>query len=281
MIHYRYMFQYRDQLIRNRERILQYLSEPVDEDLSRLLTRYGCSIGSKLLWLLEYFENYDMQLSIHEARGIEMACSLDFMVSRAGGSKQTWRRAILTLCALGLLRQYKPRRDARMGRMNSPAQNYSVARIVGEKRHPVTWYSVPAYTDEVMAHANERASILLKYRGGIDKDSILYELGAREANRICDTGYPKSPWRREIEQALFEVITAHLGERGYASLPGVLEAVQRRTGHDRERIMYAWKSYRHQLANEVNIRYGRPSARQKVAYCLHDNRWIITRDTAL
>jgi len=181
------------------------------------------------------------------------------------------------LCALGLLRQFRPRLDSKLSYANTPAQQYSAKRVVGEKRYPVTWYSVPVYTDDLMAFANERASTFMKYRSGLDKDCIRFELGAREANRICDTGYPKSPWRAEMEKALYKAITEQIERRGYTILSDVLEAAQRRTWRSRNDILSTWKSYRHELEKRFGIQYGRPTTHQKAAFNLESDKWIITQ----
>lgn len=281
MIYYQYDFSYRTRMTNNRTLILQRIHQPDGDDLTRLLTRYGCSLGTKLLWLLDYFAAYDMQVSFHETRGIEMACSYDRMVSGAGGNKGTWHRAIITFCMLGLLNQFKPRHNESYIGLNTPAQNYSVARTDETKRHPVTWYHVPEYTDEVLTLATERASIALRLGAGIDKDAIRYELGVLEANSICDTGYPKASWRKEMEQALQQAILAQIEEKGYTTLPDVLEAAQRRTGRDRNDLESTWKSYRHELFDQSGIQYGRPTAQQKAAFHLEGGKWIITQTKTL
>lgn len=280
-IYYQYDFSYRSRLATNKTLILQHIQQSDTDDLARLLNRYGCSLGKKLLWLLDYFAAYDMKRSFHDTRGVEMFCSLDRMVSGAGGSKETWRKAIITLCVLGLLHQFRPRQSEPYIGLNTPAQDYSVARIKGKKRRPVTWYRVPEYTDEVLALATERASIVLRLGAGIDKDSIRYELGALEANSICDTGYPKSPWRTEMELALQQAILAQVEERGYTTLSDALEAAQRRTGRDRSDLEATWKSYRQELYNQSGIQYGRPKAQQKTAFNLESGKWIITQNKTL
>jgi hypothetical protein len=278
LIYYRYQYlEYQSRLMRNRSIISETISTPSDTDLYKLLTRYNCNVGDKLLWLLEFFENYDMKVSFHETRGIEMACPLDLMVARAGGAKRTWRRAIMTLCMMGLLNQFRPRVDERDIRLNTPAQDYSAARTNEVKRHPVTWYNVPEYTPAVLAVANERAAKALQFGSGIDKDIIRYSFGVPEANRICDTGYPKAKWRVEMEQSILQAIHERLKTDGYTTLNDALEAAQRLTEHDRNDILTTWRSYRLQLFNEEGIRYGRPTAQQKADFHLESDKWIITK----
>lgn len=268
---------YHERIKRNITTISAFISQPVDNDLYKLFTRYKCSFGNKLLSLLDYFEHYEMQLSYHPIRGFEMACSLDCMISRAGGGKQTWKNAITTLCMLGLLQQFKPKFGERGILLNSPAQACSVARADSKKRYPVTWYRVPEYTEEVLDKANELAAKALQYGSGIDKDGIRYELGATAANQICDTGYPKAEWRKAMEKAILSAIDEQLRANGYANLKGVLRASQGLTGYDESRILSTWKSYRHQLHSEIGICYGRPTAQQKSMFNLKNEEWIITK----
>jgi len=136
---------------------------------------------------------------------------------------------------------------------------------------------VPEYSESLLMSAEKKAIITNKYKGGLDKDGIRYELGVSEANRICDTGYPKSERRKEAEDAILRAINKRIESKGYTTKEEVLSDAQIDTNQPIKLLKNTWRSYRHYLSDNYGIQYGAPNKNQRDMYQLEDDKWIITK----
>ena len=254
-------------------------------NLTEVFNRYGRSLYRKLQATLNYFSNYGndvkQRMSYHEGRGWEMMLSYEVMTTLgAGMDKATWEKAVLKLVTMDMLRVYRPRTAEEYRDMNTSVQQLSAERAIEAKRKPVNWYHVPKYTKQRLKAADELAKAV-KAGAAADKDSLRDELGAKQANRITDTGYDihqQTKYRRWI---LLAQIRIDIRENGYTTKDKVISACYGRSKHSEDIFgsLARWKetlnSYLPQLKKEQRLKVGRPSKAEKEKWGISGDGWII------
>ena len=254
-------------------------------NLTELLNAYGKSLYRKLCALLDYFGSYGrdikQRMSYHDGRGWEMMLSYDTMTALgAGTDKATWEKAVLKLATLDLLRMFRPRTADEYRDMNTSVQQLSAERAIEATRKPVTWYHVPKYTKQRLKAAEELAKVV-KAGAAVDKDSLRDELGAKQANRITDTGYDihtKTKVRRTYLKIALEwqLIRFH-----FTTTEAVLDDLCGKEAYlvfgNRKQYEKTWKAYKPLLFADLGLKEGRPSKEEKEKWGIVGDRWIIRR----
>lgn len=271
---------YKRQLKQNVETIADGLNNY--PRLSALLMAYNGSLYKKLMLIHEYLYRYGeddvrQQWSFHKVRGWEGMISLDTLVSLGGSDKETWRKAILKLCALQMLGCFRPRTDKKYGLLNTSVQRLSADRAEAAGRKPVIWYRVPAYTDRLLQIADGKAEAVRQLGSGIDKDAIRDAWGAVMANRITDTGYPMHDETQRRRQALKQALQRQLSAWGFTDSRHVMQEARENAGS----FVYAykwkdtWKAYKPALCADLGLKEGRPTKAEKERWALKGDSWII------
>lgn len=271
---------YKRQLKRNMETIAEGLNSY--PRLSALLMAYNGSLYKKLMLIHEYLYRYGkedtrQQWSFHRVRGWEGMISLDTLVSLGGSDKETWRKAILKLCALQMLGCFRPKADKKYGLLNTSVQQLSADRAEAAGRKAVIWYRVPPYTDKLLRIADAKAEAVRQLGSGIDKDAIRDIWGAVMANRITDTGYPIHDDTQKRRQALKEALQRQLSAWGFTDSRHVIqEATEAAQSQDSAfRWIDTWKAYKQGLYADLCLKEGRPTKAEKERWALEDDSWII------
>jgi len=251
-------------------------------NLTEVFNAYGRSLYRKLQVLLEYFCKYGHDIkqrtSYSDSRGWEMMASYEVMTTLgAGRDKATWEKAVLKLVTMDMLRLYRPRTADEYRDMNTSVQQLSAERAIEAKRKPVNWYHVPKYTKQRLKKADELAK-LVKAGAAADKDSLRDELGAKQANRITDTGYDIHPDTDDRRDNLEFILTMRLRINGYA----VSKEVVRETATEFHKGRYSydrwektWKAYKPYLLNKYHLKEGRPTNAEKAKWGISGDGWIV------
>lgn len=261
--------------------------------LSALLLAYGKSLYRKLLTLHVYFIHYGederQRMSYYEGRGWEMMLSYDVMTTLgAGKDKETWRKAILKLCALQMLGCFRPR-GGEYSFFNSAVQQLSADRAAAAGRNAVIWYRVPRYTDKLLRIAERRAPAVKAMGNGINKDAIRDVVGAVKANKITDTGYPMTKETEDRRTALAISAKELIKDNGYTTKEALLtfsryvyysyEFQEGYSYYDDDWCLWyeAYGAYKPLLFKEMGLKEGRPTKAEKERWALEDDSWIIRK----
>lgn len=251
-------------------------------NLAEVFNAYGRSLYRKLQVLLEYFCKYGhdikQRMSYSDSRGWEMMLSYEVMTTLgAGMDKATWEKAVLKLVTMDMLRLYRPRTAEEYRDMNTSVQELSAERAIGAKRKPVSWYHVPKYTKQRLKKADELAK-LVKAGAAADKDSLRDELGAKQANRITDTGYDIHPDTDDRRETLEWMVGMCLRVYGYATtdkvIGGAMELDQYK-GYSYDRWVKTWKAYKRIVLDKYKLREGRPTKAEKAKWNISGDAHII------
>ena len=209
--------------------------------------------------------------------------SVDYLVSRYGGSCTTWQTNREYLSAVGLMRVRKPTKKT-----TAPTLKDSLQRA--EKgRHAVIWYTIPDYTPERLARA-EQAAERFKAKGinrkGLTKQGLIIAVGRKEANKAVIDGRSRSERDRAAEYEIIRQIKMAISRKGYAMKEQVIKRSTKRikTAYKLDYIeafyfiRQLWANRNKRLLSMVGVRYGRPTKAQKERFNLKGNGWIITAE---
>lgn len=260
-------------------------------NLTEVFNAYGRSLYRKLQVLLEYFCKYGHDIkqrtSYSDSRGWEMMASYEVMTTLgAGRDKATWEKAVLKLVTMDMLRLYRPRTADEYRDMNTSVQQLSAERAIEAKRKPVNWYHVPKYTKQRLKKADELAK-LVKAGAAADKDSLRDELGAKQANRITDTGYPIHEQTENRRKALEIAVKEKLKDEGYTTKQEVITfarylyyTFEFEQGYsynvdDWQRWRDTYKAYKRQMLKKLGLKEGRPTKTEKDKWGIVGDNWII------
>lgn len=251
-------------------------------NLTEVFNAYGRSLYRKLQVLLEYFGNYGhdikQRMSYSDSRGWEMMASYEVMTTLgAGMDKATWEKAVLKLVTMDMLRMFRPRTVEEYRYLNTDVQQLSAERALASGRKPVNWYHVPKYTKQRLKAADDLARAV-KAGAAMDKDSLRDELGAKQANRITDTGYDIHPDTDDRRDALEWLLGVRLRLDGYATSKGIINEIMefdKSKGYSYERWLKTWTAYKRTLFDKYHLKEGRPSKAEKEKWGLVSDGWIV------
>lgn len=251
-------------------------------NLTEVFNAYRRSLYRKLQAILNYFSNYGrdikQRMSYHEGRGWEMMLSYEVMTTLgAGKDKATWEKAVLNLVTMDMLRMYRPRTVEEYRDMNTSVQQLSAERAIDAKRKPVNWYHVPKYTKQRLKKADELAK-LVKAGATVDKDSLRDRLGAKQANKITDTGFDIHPDTDDRRDAFEWLLGVRLRLDGYATSKGLISEIMefdKYKGYSYKRWLKTWKAYKWTLFDKYKLHENKPSKAEKEKWGLISDAWII------
>lgn len=251
-------------------------------NLTEVFNAYGRSLYRKLQVLLEYFGNYGhdikQRMSYSDSRGWEMMASYEVMTTLgAGMDKATWEKAVLKLVTMDMLRMFRPRTVEEYRYLNTDVQQLSAERALASGRKPVNWYHVPKYTKQRLKAADDLARAV-KAGAAMDKDSLRDELGAKQANRITDTGYDIHPDTDDRRDALEWLLGVRLRLDGYATSKGLINEIMefdKSKGYSYERWLKTWTAYKRTLFDKYHLKEGKPSKAEKEKWGLVSDGWIV------
>lgn len=221
-------------------------------------TRFGFVVYH----LLSEIRKHDKPLYTTPDGASWYAVSLQYLLTKYGGTKRTWCGYISLAVTLGLLRRIKP--DARS---TAPTLKGLYEDGKAKRQKPKSLYSVPAYTPETL----HRAETTLDEweRSGVSTSKIT------KAHTICATGQAQanSTYRDARGQTLtveaqliIDRITEAIAERGY------LTRDQAAAGAEK-----AWGALRGYILDVAGASYHRPTQAERERYSLQSDAWIITQ----
>jgi hypothetical protein len=251
-------------------------------NLAEVLNAYGRSLYRKLQVLLEYFSNYGhdikQRMSYSDSRGWEMMASYEVMTTLgAGMDKATWEKAVLKLITMDMLRMFRPRTVEEYRYLNTDVQQLSAERALASGRKPVNWYHVPKYTKQRLKAADDLARAV-KAGAAIDKDSLRDKLGAKQANKITDTGFDIYPDADDRRDTLEWMLGVKLRTFGYTTSKELIsEAMEfdKSKGYTYKRWLQTWTAYKPFLFDKYGLHENKPSKAEKEKWGLVSDGWIV------
>lgn len=207
--------------------------------------------------------------------------SVGYLVGRYGGSCTTWQTNREYFSAVGLMRVRKPTKKT-----TAPALKDSFQRA-GKGRQAVIWYTIPDYTPERLARA-EQAAARFKAKGinrkGLTKQGIIIAMGRKEANKAVIDWRSRSDKDTAAEYEIVRQIKMAISRKGYAMKDHIITRSAKRIKTafklDFIEALYflrqIWANRNRRLLSMAGARYHKPTRAEKERFNLKGDNWIIT-----
>lgn len=252
--------------------------------LSKLMNKHNQNryryLSNLFLYVNDFGATEGQEWSYDRFRGWEVYASRDKLVELYGGSKTTWQSYLYEFITLGLICISVPRMTEAGTKYNTPQKQYSADRARAQGRNPTWYYSIPLYTPELLAKAEERAGGVSRVGSGLDKDSARYIIGDEtETKKTFDIGYGMHDETKTRRDLISGHVMLKVLNRGYTTKEEILRfctIAGKEYGN-----AYRWKttldSYLPELLDELGLVYARPTERERKRFDLSSAKYIITK----